>query len=83
MPNPFGLLPFFGLREQNARRGERGPRRGKPGGKKRGRRVMNVPRGGAAEGFEAGYIYVFFMCGKMFQPFSGLLFIADYQKESG
>ena len=44
---------------------------------------MNVLQGGAAEGGEAGYIYVFFMCGKMFQPFSGLLFIADYQEENG
>ena len=43
----------------------------------------NGPLGGAAEGFEERYIYVFLIVRKMFQPFSGPLFFAGYQRGSG
>ena len=39
--------------------------------------------GGAAEGFETRYIYVFLIVRKMFQPFSRPLLFAGYQRESG
>lgn len=52
-------------------------------GTSRGQGEKNGSQEGAAEGFETRYIYVFLIVRKMFQPFSGPLFFAGYQRGSG
>ena len=83
MPNPFGLLRIFGLRQQNVHPAEGLRRREQARCKTGFGSGLKVGAARKGEALEAGFLYTFFIPGKKVQSFSPGLFFLDFQNFMG